>query len=95
MPKEVCQPRAVVTSTGVALAQPGTLRRVMNTFWGDSGTMMEGGVAGAQSRAAEAWTRKDVRMVVHHQRREGGLWGSRRKAGLLVLRKDIPEIRTF
>lgn len=56
---------------------------------------MEGGVAGAQSRAAEAWTRKEVRMVVHHQRRDGGLWGSRRKPGLLVLRKNIPEIRTF
>lgn len=56
---------------------------------------MEGGVAGSQSHAAEAWTRKEVRMVVHHQGREGGLWGSRREAGLLVLRNNIPEIRTF
>ena len=56
---------------------------------------MEGGVAGAQSQTAEAWTRKEVRMVVHHQRRESGLWGSCRKAGLLVLRNNIPEIRTF
>lgn len=90
-----CQPRAVVASTGVALAQPASLRRVMNSFWGDPGTMMEGEVAGAQSQAAEAWTRKEVRMVVHHQRRESGLWGSCRKAGLLVLRNNIPEIRTF
>ena len=34
-------------------------------------------------------------MGVHNQRREGGWWGSRRKAGLLVLRKNIPEIRAF
>lgn len=84
-----------MASTWVALAQPAPLRRVMNSFWGDPGTMMEGGVAGSQSHAAEAWTRKEVRMVVHHQGREGGLWGSRREAGLLVLRNNIPEIRTF
>ena len=83
MPKVVCQPRAAVTSTGVALAQPGTLRRVMNTFWGDSGTMMEGGVAGAQSRAAEAWTRKEVRMVVIHCKgaEQAQTWGYFKRSG--------------
>lgn len=95
-----------MASTGVALAQPGPLRRVMNAFqWNPGsrgknwrrlcdGTMVEGGVPEAQSGCRSLdW--KGGEDGVHHQRRGGGRWGSRRKAGLLVLRKNIPEIRAF
>lgn len=56
------------------------------------GMTMGGGVPGAQSRAAGAWTREEVVMLVQHERQEGGLGGEPQRGWVACPEK---EIRTF
>ena len=56
---------------------------------------MGGGVPGAQSRAAGAWTRGEVVMSVQHQRREGGLWGEPQRGWVACPEKEHSRNQNF